>query len=342
MITTSPIPNFGRAWSLTVSSPPSSNGTTTDATIAWTDNYPEALRITFEVDITGFSTHSTFWYAKIEIYNLSKAQAIQFIYGQGSTVVLSAGYQTPGAGIIFAGVVYQAQYERPDVINSKVTLLCYTGLKETVANFAQFRGTRRMTQAALIAKMCAGSSTPIPISAGTQTALQSPELQGTALPRARAFFGNPNKFIDGVAAANNMQSWYGSDGVSISNMAQDNSVSTITYTPDNGILGVPQQTMDGVSFRVLLDPRLRVQTPPMQVDISSSIVRQMAYTFPNYPPILDGAGLYLVNGVQHRGDSRGNLWESEIIAMTSIGGRAAYVYELTNGTGPMLDRRSAR
>lgn len=331
----SQIQNFGRAWTLTVTNPPSASGISRQASIQSLDWGPEQLRIVFEVNITGYASKSAFWTAKIEIYNLSANQAQDFIFGQGATIALSAGYQVPGPKIIFAGVVYQALYERPDVVDSKVTLLCYTGMKETIGAFAQFRGNANMTQAALIAKMCKGATVPIPID---PTAALS-KLPETKLPRARPFFGNPHKFVDEVAASNNMQSWYGFDGLGVSTMAADNSVSTITYTPQSGIIGVPQQTQDGVSLTVLLDNRLRVQNPPMQIDISSSIIRQLQFTPPGYRPVLDPQGLYLVNGVQHRGDSRGNVWESEILAMTSVGGKAAYV-EAATSPGTILDRRS--
>lgn len=335
----SQLQNFGYAWSLSVTAPPDANGsqsTTTVQSLAWS---PETMRITFEVNILGFSSHASFWTAKIELYNLSADQAQQFILGQGSTVVLSAGYQAGPYGVIFKGVVYQALYERPGVVDSKITLLCYTGLAETLANFSAFRGNAMMTQAALVAKMCASAQTPVPIDPASQPALNS--LPTTQLPRATPFFGNPHKYINDVAAANNMQSWYGSDGVAVSTMSAADSVSTITYTSSTGILGVPQQTQDGVQLIVTLDPRLRVTVPPMQINIANSIIRQMQFTPPGYRPILDPNGLYLVNQLQYRGDSRGNLWETEIVAMTSIGGRAAYIIDQTTPT-TILDRRAVR
>lgn len=338
-VNASQIPNFGYAWSLTVTNPPNSDGIATTASLsslAWT---PETMRIVFEVNILGYSSHASFWTAKIELYNLSADQAQNFIYGQGATVSLSAGYQAGPYGVIFEGVAYQALYERPEVVDSKVTLLCYTGLAETLANFSAFRGQAQMTQAALVAKMCAGATTPIPIDPAAQSTLA--ELPQTQLPRATPFFGDPHAFIDRMAANNNLQSWYGSDGVAVSTMAAADAVSTITYTSTTGLLGVPQQTQDGVSFAVTLDPRLRVSVPPMQVDIASSIIRQLQFSPPGYRAILDPNGLYLVNGLQYRGDSRGNLWETQVAAMTSIGGKAAYVEDATAPNG-ILDRRAAQ
>jgi len=334
----SQIPNFGIAWELTVDNPPNSEGDALTATIGSMGWTPETMRIVFEVNILGYSSHASFWTAKIELYNLGASQAQNFIYGQGATVTLSAGYQAGPYGVIFKGVVYQAMYERPDVVDSKVTLMCYTGLVETLGNFAMFRGTAQMNQQALIAKMCAGAANPIPIDPDSQATLSS--LAGTGLARARPFFGDPHKFIDDVAAANNMQSWYGSNGISITTMDDSSSIATITYTPATGILGTPQQTQDGVSLVVILDPRLRVTVPPMQINIANSIIRQLQFSPPGYRAILDPNGIYLVNGLQYRGDSRGNVWETEITAMTSIGGKAAYVEDATSSV--QLDRRAVQ
>jgi len=335
----SQIPNFGWKWSLTVTNPSDDNGDAQTSTIESLEWQPEPMRIVFEVNILGYSSHASFWTAKIELFNLSADQAQSFIFGQGATVSLSAGYQAGPYGVIFQGTVYQAMYERPGVIDSKVTLMCYTGLAETVANFAVFRGDAMMTQSALVGKMCKGAQVPIPIASDSQPNLD--DLPQTKYPRARPFFGDPHKFIDRVASANNMQSWYGFNGLGISTMSDQNSVSTITYTSSTGILGVPQQTQDGVSLIVSLDPRLKVTVPPMQINIASSIVRQMQYTPPGYRPILDPNGLYLVNGLQFRGDSRGNMWETEIVALTSIGGKAAYIADATS-PNTVLDRRASK
>lgn len=335
----SQIPNFGWKWSLTVTNPSNGMGDSESSTIESLQWTPEPIRIVFEANILGYSSHASFWTAKIELYNLSADQAQSFIFGQGSMVSLSAGYQAGPYGVIFQGTVYQALYERPGVVDSKVTLMCYTGLAETVANFSVFRGTAMMTQSALVAKMCKGAQVPIPISSDSKSTLDS--LPQAKLPRARPFFGDPHKFIDRVASANGLQSWYGFDGLGISTMSDQNTVSTITYTSTTGILGVPQQTQDGVSLVVALDPRLKVTVPPMQINIASSIIRQLQYTPPGYRPILDPNGLYLVNGLQFRGDSRGNMWETEIVALTSIGGKAAYIADATSPT-TTLDRRAPR
>lgn len=335
----SKVPLFGRAWELSVSFAPNANGEQQSTIISSSAWDPESLRMVFEVNITGYSSHSAFWYAKVDIYNLSPDLAQQLIAGQGATVKLSAGYQT-GTGrynLIFEGVIYQVMFERVDVVDAKITLMCYTGLAETIGNFAVLRGDPQMTQVALIQKMCAAASTPIPIGA-----IDSEVLSKTSLPRARPFFGNPHRYIDGVASANNMQSWYGFDGLAVSTMNAAGDTPSIVYDGASGqIIGTPQQTQDGISMDVLLDPNLRVSVPPQIIQITNSQIRQLGYRPPGYRPYLDSNGFYLVNGIQHNGDTRGDDWHTEIIAMTSQGGKAAYIYDATN-PATILDRRSPR
>jgi hypothetical protein len=325
--------DYGRAWKLVVTTPPNDAGEATATTVSSGAWDPETLRITFEVSLPAFAST---WYAKIEIFNLNASTAQQLIYGQGSIVSLEAGYQVSPYGVIFQGVVYQALYERVGVIDSKVTLMCYTGMKETLGNFASFRGDVQSTQAALIAKMVAGASTPL-----TMATIDTVMLSQTRLPRRRPFFGDPSRFIEAVAAANNMQAWYGFDGINVSTMSRDDSVPTITYTSTTGLLGTPQQTQDGVTFQVTLDNRPRVQNPPMQVNIASAVIRQLPVPVGSQRPLLDANGLYLVNGIQHVGDSRGQDWYTTISGFTSIGGKLAMIVDAADPT-KQLDRRSVR
>ena len=65
----------------------------------------------------------------------------------------------------------------------------------------------------------------------------------------------------------------------------------------------------------------------MLVNISSSIIRRLQQDPQGYRAILDSAGTYQVNGLQFRGDSRGNQWETEITGLTSIGGKVAMIDE---------------
>jgi hypothetical protein len=324
-------PLFGRSWELTITTNPDASGNPQQSIVVSSSAWePEALRITFEVNVTAYKS---LWFARISIYNMNAVTA-QTILTQGMGVTLKAGFQNPGAGIIFQGQIYQPMWEQIDVVDFKLTLMCYTGMKETIGNFASFAGSPGSTQADLIAKMAAAAQHPITLGAIDTTALAQ-----TKLPRARAFFGDPHAFFDDVAAANNLQSWTGFNGFNLGDLQAADATRTITYTPTTGIIGSPQQTQDGVMFRVLLDPRLQIKQPPMQVAIDNAVIRQLPRYPGSYPSILDKDGLYIPMGLLFVGDSRGEggSWFTEIVAATSIGGKLAM---LTEAGKVGLDRRS--
>lgn len=327
-------PLFGWAWELTIDTAPDSAGNTQSIVVSSSAWDPEALRIVFEVDLPAYKS---LWFAKISIYNMNKSTA-QTVLTQGMSVTLKAGYQLQPYGIIFQGEIYQPMWEIEGQVDFKLTLMCYTGLKETIANFAIISGSPGSTQAAIIAKMAAAAFQPITVGAIDTTALSK-----TAYPRARAFFGDPNDFFDDVASANNMQSWVGFNGLNMGTMQADSAIATLTYSPTTGILGTPQQTQDGIYFQVLLDARAQVTNPPMQVQINNAVIRQLPRYPGDYPTILDKDGLYIIMGIQHYGDSRstGGGWYTGITAVTSVGGKLALQADALD-PGQPLDRRSPR
>jgi hypothetical protein len=289
-------PLFGRAWELTIDTGTAEAGKTDSITVSSSAWEPEALRIVFEVNLTAYKS---LWFAKISIFNMNAASA-QVILTQGMSVTLKAGFQNPGAGIIFQGEIYQPMWEQIDVVDFKLTLMCYAGMKEVINNFVSFSSPAGAQQNAIVAKMAAASLHPITLGSIDTTALSK-----TALPRSRAFFGDPNAFIGSVASGNNMQTWTGFNGLNLGDLQSADADATITYTPTTGILGTPQQTQDGVTFRVLLDPRLQIKQPPMQVAIDNTVIRQMPLYPGSYRSILDKDGLYIPMGLLFYGDSRG-------------------------------------
>jgi hypothetical protein len=90
-----------------------------------------------------------------------------------------------------------------------------------------------------------------------------------------------------------------------------NSQSTSGLTKQT-ILGTPQQTQQGVAFRVLLDSQLKIG---QLIKIDMSAIRQLPKTPGQYPSILDQDGLYVIAGLRHSGDTRGNDWTTEIIGV---------------------------
>ena len=86
------------------------------------------------------------------------------------------------------------------------------------------------------------------------------------------------------------------------------------------MLGTPAQTQQGVDFRVLLDSRLEFKLPGMQAQLKNVVIEQAPFQLGQYQSLLTQDGVYFVAGVQHIGDTRGNVWESRVMGFTSISG----------------------
>ena len=112
---------FGRAWRITVTP----QATQEKLEISNSNWDPNALRCTFMIEQPALSAY---WYADIAIYN--SAPAMSQVIQAGDLVTVEAGYQTPAAGLIFQGRVFQPLWERENNTDYKLTLHCLVGLFE--------------------------------------------------------------------------------------------------------------------------------------------------------------------------------------------------------------------
>ena len=90
------------------------------------------------------------------------------------------------------------------------------------------------------------------------------------------FFGEPSDYMREIAIANDA-SYSTLEGKANIGRMTDQSQSpqeAIVLTPQTGLIGVPVQTQDGISFRCLLNPNIKVQYPPMLVKLDMQQVQQ--------------------------------------------------------------------
>jgi hypothetical protein len=319
MSTPSIIPKFGRTWSLDIVS---ADGQTS-YNISNSTNDPAALRIEFDLQqMLG----QALWQGEISIWNLdwNNNQQVQDLT-QGSIVSLSAGYQSDGnPGQVWKGEVYQAYWWKPDSLNNILTMrfLVGTNTKRNTVSRTFAPGTSQTAMVNDIAQR-----------AGIVIAYVDPSLQDAPTsPRSTVVFGDAQEFLSSIAKTNGMEICVDGEGKFYmggftrgSDLTPDLIYSSPLAPGQTGIqeqqevdytlLGSPQQTQSGVAFRVLLDSRLKVQLPPIMVKLDNTVIRQLAIQYGQQPPYpLASDDLYLVAGVRHRGDSRGNTWETEVIA----------------------------
>ena len=338
-------PLWGQAWELTITCATAGGAqTTTISSNAWE---PEALRITFDV-LQAMNT-SPLWYADISIYNLDD-QTAQNIALNATWATLKAGFQFGAqvSSIIWNGPVFQVLYTREAVVDQKLTLHCVVFPAVSPTDIVGFSMGQFSNQQQLIARMISETNLPaVSVAAGTQGLVAAQRMTATQYPRGNTVFGKVSKYFAQIADDNVVQTW--TDGLktyigevdSGGSDAQPDLIYSPAFPPgstgnssglptgtNQSIIGTPQQIQQGVTFTVLLDPRLQVQLPPLLVQLVRTQISQLERTpSPNseLPTALQSNLTFFVTQVRHSGDTRGNEWQTEVTGFST-----AYAQNLLN------------
>jgi|GEM_PF-5218778 len=331
---------FGRAWQISINS--QANGPLTISQSSWE---PEGLRITFDIEEYAMQAY---WYADVTIWNLNRGQQQALLTSgvpagalptggdtwtyndkiiQGDTLSISAGYQynfNPASSLLFKGAVLQPMWSRENVVDWKITLRCVVGLLQDADQSVNFPVGAGVTQAAIVAMICDQAHM-------NQDNIDTAALSGTTA-RGQTIYGKPIEVLSEIADENNLQMWISPNGLSMRSLAFSKADNPdVIYAPPlvpgtpaatgainskvkYTLIGVPQQTQEGVIFTVLLDAEPKIGSI-VQLQTGTAI-NQLPRTIGVLPGILDPNGVYVVCGIRHTGDTRGNPWYTEITALT--------------------------
>lgn len=339
----SSIPLFGRKYSLTVQGNSTGGSPIEYSNSDWE---PEALRIQFDYETL---VHTVAWWADIGIFNLTSASTASLLgtvgpgtqqasgtppIQQGDQVTLNAGYQAgSNYGQIFQGNVFQPMWDKPTQVDYRIRLRCALYLSEYFSQIVSTNFQGNISQLAYLKQLCQNANIIYQSSQVSEGA-----LSGVVTSRAKTISDTPNALLKKLAGQHNMLYSPLPDGSfifkSVSDLQNIGSPDFVyspaipagsNLTPEAGInytiLGTPQQTENGVVFRVYLDPRIKIQGQLQKVQIKNAIIQQLATEFGGQSIIapLAQTGTYYVCGVRHVGDSRGNDWFTEITGVTPLG-----------------------
>jgi hypothetical protein len=315
---------WGRAYSLTIQ-------TTQGDTISLSSDTfePEALRFTFEIETAAMVD---LWTCTIKIFNLNYSTA-SIVIGQGSTVQISAGYQSGQQyGTIWNGTVLWVEVTKERATDSVLMIQSIVGDNQINPHMS-FAAGPYQTQRQLVMQMAKA--------AGFTVNDPGNMIDDTAqLPCPKVFFGQPKDYMHD--AVRNANTWGFPDfegGFNVLSLKLASETPELIYAapipagsnvqPQPGlsysIISTPKQvlvadTLWGVSFKVLLDSRLRISAMPQLIKIdASALIEQAAASFGAPPPILSTTGQYAVVALGHIGDTRGNEWYSEVLAVQTAG-----------------------
>ena len=137
------------------------------------------------------------------------------------------------------------------------------------------------------------------------------------MPRGKAIFGAARDHLDDWGRSVGMD-WAIRDGQLNCIPATETAPgAAFELTPETGLIGMPAQTVDGITLRSLLNPMLRAG---QQVHLSHDLIvegkQDPTYTAPPifYAPT-DLDGFYKIYNSRVVGDTRGNDWYSDCVCV---------------------------
>lgn len=253
----------------------------------------------------------------IRVYNLSRDTA-QRINTEFTSVVLQAGYEG-NYGIIFAGTIKQVMRGRESATDTYVDIVAADG--DRAYNFATVSTSLAAgskwndhVQVALSAMR------PYGVNAGYLPAAQSQN----GLPRGKVLFGMARDLMR-RAVENMGAAWSIQDG-------QANVIPLTSYMPGDvpvitaatGMIGLPQQTQNGITVRMLLNPSVKIggliqldNASVQQLQFGLGIGQQASNQLLAQNIRLDDDGFYYVMVAEHVGDTRGDEYYTEVICLAT-------------------------
>lgn len=248
-------------------------------------------------------------YSIVTIYNLS-AQTENTLINEGNRVVIEAGYEGEQYGCIYDGTVVQPLRDKQDGVNYLLTLNCLDGdgfLNGGVVNFSISKGQTHVdVSKALLSKA----------TISTTFNAMSQSLGNTSLIRGKVCFGLSKDYLRQIAISNNASIYLEDGKVNIIQAKDLPKDEIINLDPTSGLLGVPAQTEYGVSFKCMLNARIKINS---LVHINNTLVHDMQSQIGQVVRPLDNDGIYRIIKINHVGDTRGDDWYTACESVSQAG-----------------------
>lgn len=278
------------------------------------------------LDLSSFKfTFSIIWQdtkypkkAEFKIYNLSADVANKIASGEFAQIQLLAGYQD-NASLIFSGEISFSIDGRDNATDTFVTIqasendkaFCYATVNTTLA--AGYSKTD-VFQALLKSVREFGVTVGL-----------IPELDDVKMPRGKPIYGMHRDEMDRLASQTNATWQYVNNTIQL---RPDNTHSTDVVILNNkaGLIGIPQQTIDGgINFQCLINPNIVINS---LVRLNNSSLYQATSSIENVDKdsvktakkqttimssVLSKDGDYKVINISYHGDTRGNEWYMDLV-----------------------------
>lgn len=287
------------------------------------------LRVVFKIEKLPSAVAN---YAEIKIYNL-REETETGIINESTRVIVEAGYdgyytQTINGteftyianqyGVIFEGEIIQYIREKEDNVDHVLTLVCCDGNSFLSDNIISMTVNAGQNKRQIINTISQKSLIP------SEIGRVSPDISSQRLPRGKVIFGEPKKYLRDIARESNGEFFIEDGRIYIQRSTDVPPGQTLVISPTSGLIGTPEQTQEGISFRTLLDPRIKLFT---MIKIDNSYIQQIRQQRGQYQLILDQNGQYQAYKITHVGDSRGLEWYTEVEGVGRYGKCPAFLFD---------------
>lgn len=272
------------------------------------------LRFRFTVKRGDIQTPNT---ADIRVYNLAPDTS-QKIQKEFTRVVLQAGYDG-SFGAIFDGTVMQVRRGRETPTDTYLDITAADGDRAYNFSVSAF-------------SLAAGQNSPKNVTEmilrdmaqhGVGKGYIPNDLPGNPLPRGKVVYGMSRDAMRQVAE-NTDTAWSIQDGKvdMIPLTSYKPSAEIPILTAATGMVGLPEQTQNGIRIRTLLNPNLKIGQV-VQIDNRSiqkyrlplNVTAQKDVDYLAQANKLNDDGYYYIMVADHSGDTRGNNWYTDLICL---------------------------
>lgn len=281
------------------------------------------LRFRFRIQQSDVERPNT---AEIRVYNLSKDTIKTLTSGkvEFTRVVLQAGYQNAAFGVIFDGTIKQFRVGRENATDSYIDILAAHG--DIEYNFGVVNKT-----------LAAGSTVKDRISAVSKQmglsldykSVEASQSTGGTLPRGKVLWGMGRTHVRNAARSIG-SSWSIQDGkVVVTPLDGYLDGEAVVLTSKTGMVGIPEQTDQGIQVRCLLNPKLKIGGL-VHIDNASinATEAQQSSALPagqmpfdrraglQYVADISNDGFYRLFVVEYTGDTRGREWYADLTCLS--------------------------
>ncbi|WP_413207756.1 phage protein [Rhodospirillum sp. A1_3_36] len=263
------------------------------------------LRVQFQTTKGDIETPNS---ATITITNLSKSTASR-IGGEFTTVFLSAGYQG-NAGLIFSGNIRQVRTGRENGTESWLEMTAADGdhaYAHATVSTTLAAGARPVDQVAVAGKSMAEKGV---------TTGHIADIGGQPLPRGKVMHGMARKYLRDVGQDRGAV-WSIQDGaLQMVRLAGYLPGEAVVLTHETGLLGMPEQTDQGIKVTCLLNPRLRIGG---RIKLNNESIQRAKTPLTigawNKSAMIDSDGIYRLIKADFKGDTHGQDWTADLLAI---------------------------